>query len=126
MFASLYVKLGLVAAALALLGGAWWYVNDHAYNRGVASMQPTVDALYAQITVDAVTMRTINAQAAANVELAQSQQQAAQAAIEQATKQAQTTTQNLKDSLARYARAKDTTDCAPAKVKMCAAFAYPY
>jgi hypothetical protein len=126
MFASLYVKLGLVVAALALLGGAWWYVNDHAYDRGAASRQPMIDSLNAQIDVDATTMRTINAQAAANAELATSQQQAAQAAIEQVTKQSQTTQQNLKDSLARYAKAKDTADCAPAKVKLCAALSYPY
>jgi hypothetical protein len=126
MFASLYVKLGLAAALMALLAGAWWYVNDHAYDRGAASRQPTIDALNTQITVDAQTLRTINAQAAANAELAQSQQQAAQAAIEQATKQAQTTKQNLKDSLARYAKAKDTADCAPAKAKLCAALPFPY
>lgn len=121
MFASLYVKLGLLAVALALLGGAWWYVNDHAYDRGAASQQPTIDHLNDQVRIDATTMRELNAQATANAALAERQHNAVQAAIDAVTTQGKATDIKLSKSIDAFNSARKTTACAIAQEKICAA-----
>lgn len=121
MFASLYVKLGIAAAIVALLAGAWWYINDHAFDRGAASQKPTIDALRAQVAVDAVTLRQVNAQAAENKALADRQHDAVQAAIDAVTNTSKATDAKLSKSIDAFNVARKTSACATAQEKICAA-----
>ena len=81
MLTSLYAKLIGAGLILALLAGGALYFHHMGYKTGVASQAAKIGAYRQQITADALTLRQVNADAAAAKANAANQKAYADAAI---------------------------------------------
>lgn len=122
---TLWVKIAVCAAALLTLAGAcaagYKIIYDRGQADGVASQQPTISALRAQVAIDATTMQTVNTQAAANLQAATTAKADLQAATDANTAKRLAADSTFSKKLAAATLAAKTPGCATASTNICPA-----
>jgi len=122
---TLWAKLAIAAALLAVVCGVCAYGYHVIYDRGdaagVLSQQPTISALRAQIAIDATTMQTVNAQAAANLAAATTAKQELQEAADATAAKIKANDATFNQKLAAAAKAAKTSNCITAGTPVCPA-----